>query len=154
MRTREFPGLLFAEVGPLLSNIEEIRFDGDSQWAIAFDEKTIVMAACDEASGKLTFWVELTELPESADSETLQMLLCFNFLWQETGGARIALNQPGGTVMLVFDVVAEGLDVNSLAHVLENMVDHTGRWRQALRNAAADESASLELGRPAASIRV
>jgi hypothetical protein len=82
------------------------------------------------------------------------MLLVYNAAWRETGGGRLALDEPGGEVMLIFDLAATGLDVSALQAVLANVQEVAALWRRLIaRGASAGQQELSPTFMPTGAIR-
>jgi hypothetical protein len=66
-------------------------------------------------------------------SETMQLsvyeaLLCYNLLWKDTGGVKMALAGPGGDLMLLYELHVDQLMLNDLQIVISNFSSISHVW--------------------------
>ena len=124
-------GQLMQEIGPLIDRVMAIEWDEDSRWAIALSEETVLIVDYETEPERLVIWSEVTSIRDEGKVETLEGLLRFNALWQETGGTRMALNDQNG-VLLIYDLPLHDLHVSALAAAVENLADSCEMWRNLL----------------------
>jgi hypothetical protein len=79
------------------------------------------------------------------------MLLKYNYSWENTGGARIALAGEDGEVVLVHDVPVADLDLQELRVVLVHLTSSMAAWRETL---VAFEAPAARHDQPFDGIRV
>src|SRR3954453_10385430 len=101
---------LMREIGPLLELEQVSDFDGEREWALVVDAATVVHADYVEADDRLMLSIELGRPPEASHHRIYELLLLYNHGWPETGGVRMALESPGGTVVQLFETGAADLD--------------------------------------------
>ena len=68
---------------------------------------------------------------EGREAEFYKLLLQYNYLWEETGGARTALDSSEGEVFLVVDLPAD-LEFTELQACLGNLRETVPSWRTLL----------------------
>jgi hypothetical protein len=80
--------------------------------------------------------------PPAADREAaLEALLLYNALGTDTGGARFALDEPGGAVTLAIDVGEADLAEDALARMMAGLRTLASGWRRVLAGWGADAAA-------------
>jgi len=57
-----------------------------------------------------------------------ETLLCYNLLWRQTGGVKIGLAGPKGSLIVSTEVCVEGLTLNDLQQELMNFVTIVRAW--------------------------
>ena len=129
---------LMREIGPLVDAIDAIEQVGEQNWAIGFDEATWLTVDYNEQTDKLTLAIDCGPSPEQNRIKLYETLLTYNYLWEETGGLRMALDEPGGRVVLIFDVAVHGLDSATFATVVENMVTKSRLWQQSIQGVGSE----------------
>jgi hypothetical protein len=106
---------LMAEVGAVLDLAEVTELPDHDYWRVVGADETGIDLDFERTTGKLVISTSLGR-PRAQGREALyDTLLAYNGAWRETGGARLALDEPGGEVVLLFDLDAEGLDVSASA---------------------------------------
>jgi Tir chaperone protein (CesT) family len=140
---------LMTEVGALmdLPQVTELPPEHD-YWRVVAADETGIDVDLDRATGRIVLSTALGQ-PRAQGREALyDMLLAYNGAWRETGGARIGLDEPGGEVVLLFDLAAEGLDAGSLGAVLANLQEVAALWRRLVARggpaAAAGDGAAAD----------
>jgi len=127
------------ELGPTLEQVNVYQA-GDGNWLVSFDEQTLVELEFDEDQNKLCLSIEVGDPPKESRFDTYEALLIYNYLGNETGGVRMALDGPSGAVVQTFDMNADGLDVSKLIAVLSNFVDKARIWREMIQRGIASEN--------------
>lgn len=128
MANTEYLQELMGKVGPLIDGIELIEQEGEDHWLIFFGEMSLHIDN-DPEGRKLVFWTDLGEPTEENRHDVYDALLAYNALWTETGGVRMAIDQPGGSVLQVFDLFTLDLDVSTLVTVVENLLEKAEYWK-------------------------
>lgn len=115
---------ILAKLGPFLDAEEIASIENDRCWAIALDEEGAETLALDydEETGKLFISATLGAPPAERLLSTYEYLLGYNLMWAETGGVRMALEESGGEVVMLHDIVLTGLTGEKLGTVLKNFV--------------------------------
>jgi len=120
---------LMIEIGPLMELAEVVEFDNGAAWSLAIDDDVAVLAEYDPEQGRLHLTGEVGAPPAERRTATYETLLLFNGHWQETGGVRMALDEPGGLVLQVVDITADGLNAAALQMIVGNFVEKLLVWR-------------------------
>ena len=81
-----------------------------------------------------------------------EQLLVHNHRWEQQGGLRMALDQPGGNVVLMQDLAIEGLDVTRLCSALTAFAASAKALREAMTASAPEFDLGGQLVRPAPSV--
>lgn len=139
-------GASLAEVVALLDVSALVAHRDDLSWDIFFDEDRLVEAYLDEEAEKLVLTTELGTPAEADAARLYPLLLQYNDLWRETSGLRMALDGPGGAVIMIYDVSLAKLDVILLRNILENYDATAKAWKALIassENAAPKESSGI-----------
>ncbi len=151
---------LLIEVAELAELDEVIRVQEDrTAWLLGLSDKETVLAEWQETTRRLLFMLEIGPLPDQDRERWLREVLYYNLLWQQTGGARIALLPPEDRLQLLLDVPAEQLGATQVVNVLGNLSQVAQAWRDTLNpgteSATGEDSAAPSPGdNPALFIRV
>ena len=129
------------EIGPLLELEQVTEFDGGREWALVVDEATVVHADYVEADDRLMLSIELGQPPEASRHRIYELLLLYNHAWPETGGVRMALESPGGTIVQLFETGVGDLDLTGLRNVVAGFVELARHWRGGIMRGIATEAA-------------
>lgn len=123
---------LVEALGPHDDEIETITRNGEAEWSVAFDEETIIILEHVAEQHKLMLSMPLATPPAEQRLAAYQAMLCYNLLWQETGGVTLALGGAHGAAYLLFPLSTVDLDVDQLDTVLTNFAAKGRIWRDAI----------------------
>lgn len=142
MTTAETIESLMAEMGPVLDPLLIESFSDPACWGVLLDEETPVLVDLDEQAGMLMLSIEVVVPTEMGRPRLYEQLLLHNHRWEQQGGLRMALDQPGGNVVLMQDLAIEGLDVTRLCSALTAFAASA----KALREVMTAASPEFEFG--------
>jgi hypothetical protein len=142
---------LMAEIGPLLDLGEVQAFEQQGMWTLAVDEHTVLEADYDAVFEKLVIATSVGSPPAEVRPRLYPLLLQYNYLWETTGGARLALDGPEGEVVLACDVPTANLDLPRFQTVVSHMAEQAHKWREIIQTFNEKPEAAEEM---AAGIRV
>lgn len=155
--------LLLTEIATELEveALVEHQEDGGTTWDLFVDDTRLVQIFLDEESGKVTLSTDLGT-PAEEDAPSLhRLLLQYNYLWRETSGTRMALEEPAGNVVMLYDAYISVLDRQLLRNIIQNFSAAAGAWSALLSRPAskssgddADELEAAALADPGLFIRV
>lgn len=118
---------LMAEAGGL-AGVEAVHEVVETAaWVVAVDAETLIAVETDDARSRLTLSAEVGEVDDETPPERLRAMLAYGAAWRETGGMRLVLADDG-SVELVVDLPAEGLDAAALADALVNFAGSANAW--------------------------
>ena len=120
---------LMSEIGPLVDKIEAVDQVGEAYWLFAFGEDTVLQIQYDEQAHKLILFTDLGAPDEEHRLAVYEELLSFNYLWSETGGVRMAIEGPKGTVSQILDLFTLDLDASALSTVMHGFCEKAEYWR-------------------------
>lgn len=131
---------LMTELGPVLDPLGLSYFPGDNTWSVQLDEETGVLVEFLAEQGKFVLHCELGT-PPAGDRFTLyELLLRYNYHWNDTGGGRMALDENGGNVVFLFESSAHDMDVTQLTTILRNFHDAALAWRIVVQEAGRNQT--------------
>jgi hypothetical protein len=131
---------LMTELGPVLNPLSISYFSGDNTWAVQLDEETGVLVDFVADQGKFVLHCELGA-PPAGDRFTLyELLLRYNYHWNDTGGGRMALDENGGNVVFLFESSAHDMDVTQLTTILRNFHDAALAWKIVVHESGPNQS--------------
>ena len=143
METHEIISQILTDLGPLVDRLEAVTAPAAGMWGLQFEDDAIQCELA--ADGKrLYLTMDLGALHDARREDVLQSLLAFNSLWAETGSVRMALDQPGGQVLQVCDILTQDLEVTKLAQVVEALLAKAQSWKALLAGAETTPPSSVE----------
>ena len=120
--------IMMEEIGPVMPSIEAVIQSEEKNWAIQFDDQSIVMLEWAENPDRIVLTAILGSPTESMQLSVYETLLCYNLLWKDTGGVKMALSGPGGELILLYELFGSDLTLNELQTVLTNFVSIAQVW--------------------------
>ena len=120
--------IMMEEIGPSMPEIEAVIQSEEKNWAIQFDDQSIVTLEWAEKPERVVLTSMLGVPSESMQLSVYETLLCYNLLWKDTGGVKMALSGPGGELVLLYELFTSDLSVNELQTVLSNFVSIAQVW--------------------------
>jgi len=144
---------LMAGIGELMDLPEVTELPDNDYWHLVWDDGTAIHVDYARETERIVLSTGLGQPRAAAREPVYDMLLVYNGAWRETGGARLALDEPGGEVMLLFDVTAVGLDVSALQGVLANLREVGALWRRLIARGSSGSGEALPFAMPMGAIR-
>jgi len=120
--------IMMEEIGPAMSEIEAVIQSEGKNWAVQFEDQSIVMLEWAESPDRVVLTAMLGVPSEAMQLSVYETLLCYNLLWKDTGGVKMALSGPGGELVLLYELFASNLNRNELQTVLINFVSISQVW--------------------------
>lgn len=120
--------IMMEEIGPAMPEIEAVIQSEEKNWAIQFEDQSIVMLEWAESPERIVLTAILGTPSETMQLSVYETLLCYNLLWKDTGGVKMALSGPGGELVLLYELFAANLNRNELQTVLINFVSIAQVW--------------------------
>ena len=145
MSSKKHVQALMSEVGPAADLAEVLEFDDQNLWTLEYGAELLVEAVYDETLNRLVLSAEIGQPRGENRSGLYETLLQFNYLWEQTGGVRLALDGTGGNVVQLFELSAVELDLATLLSVLANFVENIDTWRQIIAQPPTETSAGEDL---------
>lgn len=120
--------IMMEEIGPNMTEIEAVIQSEEKNWAIQFDDQSIIMLEWADNPDRVVLTAMLGTPTESMQLSVYETLLCYNLLWKDTGGVKMALSGPGGELVLLYELFSVNLSLNELQTVLANFVSIAQVW--------------------------
>jgi len=120
--------IMMEEIGPAMPEIEAVIQSEEKNWAIQFEDQSIVMLEWAENPDRVVLTAMLGVPSETMQLSVYETLLCYNLLWKDTGGVKMALSGPSGELVLLYELFASNLNRNELQTVLINFVSISQVW--------------------------
>lgn len=144
MNDRETVRQILQSAGPRDDAILEVLQTGDDAWAVRYADVDIDLEL-EPNTRRLMFSSEIGKLPEGGGEEICRILLTYSLLWRETGGLRMALTEPKGSLVQLVDIHCGDLTAELAVAVLHNLNDRTLLWRDFI---AGDPSEAIPPSTP------
>ena len=119
---------MMEEIGPNMAEIEAVIQSEDRNWAIQLEDQSIIMLEWAEKPDRIVLSSMLGIPSETMQLSVYEALLCYNLLWKDTGGVKMALAGPGGDLMLLYELYVDGLMLNDLQIVISNFSNISHVW--------------------------
>lgn len=126
--------IVMMELGPASPDIHQVVTDESGNWGVLLADETQVHLSLREAPTRVELATIVGTLPEEA-AEAASMLLMFNLLSHETGGARMAMSPEERNVFLMIDLPEAAVDLPGLQAALQAFAGLAETWRGFLTNA-------------------
>ena len=131
--------LLMQELGPLSDAVTAIDQVGEDTWLLAYGPEDIVVAVwVDNELAKATLRTEIGAPEKDRRLATYEALLAYNALGAQTGGVKMALQQPAGLVIQEYDMHLANVELNSFYQALSDFVEKARHWIDLLRSGGVD----------------
>lgn len=135
--------IMMEEIGPAMPEIEAVIQSEEKNWAIQFEDQSIVMLEWAENPDRVVLTAILGTPSETMQLSVYETLLCYNLLWKDTGGVKMALSGPGGELVLLYELFAATLNRHDLQTVLINFVSIAQVWGVYVTGEGDDQAAQL-----------
>ena len=135
--------IMMEEIGPSMPEIEAVIQSGEKNWAIQFDDQSIVMLEWAEKPDRIVLSSMLGAPVEDMQLSVYETLLCYNLLWKDTGGVKMALAGPGGELILLYELHASELMLNDMQTILSNFVSIAQVWSVYVMGESEQPAANL-----------
>jgi hypothetical protein len=119
---------MMEEIGPAMAEIEAVIQSEEKNWAIQFEDQSIIMLEWTERPDRIVLSSMLGIPSETMQLSVYEALLCYNLLWKDTGGVKMALAGPGGDLMLLYELYVDQLMLNDLQIVISNFSSISQVW--------------------------
>ena len=114
---------LISQIGPVFPYIDAVIQTEDPSWAIQFVDELVVMIEQLEQPDRMVFSSEIGAVTDDQELPVYEALLCYNLLWKDTGGVKIGLAGPKGTLIVTSELLLEGLTLMSFQEALTNFTN-------------------------------
>lgn len=114
---------LISQIGPVFPDIDAVIQTEDPSWAIQFVDELVVMIEQLEQPDRMVFSSEIGAVTDDQELPVYEALLCYNLLWKDTGGVKIGLAGPKGTLIVTSELLLDGLTLMSFEEALTNFTN-------------------------------
>lgn len=129
---------LIQELGPVSPDIDAVVQTEEPSWAIQYSDETIVIIEAAEEPQRIVLSSELGSPNDSLQLPIYETLLCYNLLWRETGGVKIGLAGPKGSLILSCELCLEGLRLMDLQEGMTNFITIVRTWAKYVTGESTD----------------
>ncbi|MEN3385176.1 MAG: hypothetical protein V7608_5220 [Hyphomicrobiales bacterium] len=131
MASTEQLNALMAETGAVLELAQVLGFD-EGGWALGVDEDTTLFVDHEVDQHRIVLTGEVAAVRPAAKAAVHELLLQYNNQWRSTGGVRLALDGPDGSVIQICDLSTAQLDAQAFAGAVQVFIDILRGWRDIL----------------------
>ena len=136
---------MMAAAAPHVYRLREIRRDASRpRWAAQFDDDVVVVAEWIQSRRVLALSVDLGYPPEEHIATVQETLLVYNSLRQQTAGASMALAEPAGELVHLFDIDHRDLSAARISEALGGFALESAAWRKVVADGARIDAALAE----------
>jgi hypothetical protein len=107
---------------------------------MAFPGGRLVEIFLDDEAGRAVLSTAVGTPHTARVSHLHKLLLQYNLLWRETSGVRMAIDEPEGEVVMLYDLILAGLDSLLLQNILGNFAAAAGAWQTMVEAPPTEES--------------
>lgn len=143
MTTIEQIESLVKELGPAMPDIDAIVQTEEPSWAIQFSDESILIIEPADDPSRMVVSAELGVAAEAQQRTVYETLLCYNLMWRDSGGVKIGLAGPQGSLIISVDVCVEGLTLMALQQELERFLKIVRSWTQYVGKADTTDAPPL-----------
>ncbi|MBB5037699.1 type III secretion system chaperone [Prosthecobacter dejongeii] len=147
---------LLTQIGPQMDLDEVIAHHEDHLWLLQGGDDVLIEIIWVEERETLVFSAIIGSVPEENLAILMPLLLNYNYAWEATGGARMALDPNDREVVLLLDSPAASMDLPMMQAILGNLLEIVPQWRNTFQ-APSESLANVSLDPleiPLGSIRV
>lgn len=119
---------LIQELGPVTPDIDAVVQTEEPSWAIQYSDETIVIIEAADNPARMILSSELGSPNDTLQLPVYETLLCYNLLWRETGGVKIGLAGPKGTLILSCELCLDSLSLMDLQEGMLNFTTIVRTW--------------------------
>ncbi len=121
---------LIQEVGPSMPEIDAVVQTEEPSWAIQFSDETIVIIEAADDPSRMVMSAELGPASEARQRAVYETLLCYNLMWRDSGGVKVGLAGPQGSLIISTDLCLDGMSLMDFQEGLNRFLKITRSWAQ------------------------
>ncbi len=72
---------------------------------------------------------EIGAASDQSQQSVYETLLCYNLMWRDTGGMKIGLAGPKGSLIISTDIALDGLMLSDLKEALDKFLSASRLWK-------------------------
>lgn len=136
---------LLQEIGPGMPEIDAIVQTEEPSWAIQFSDETIIILEAIEDPPRIVLSTELGGEATTQQRIIYETLLCYNLMWRASGGVRVGLAGPQGTLIISTDICLNNLTQYDLQQQIDKFLEITRSWAKYITQVENDPHATSPL---------
>lgn len=136
---------LIKQIGPQMDLDEVTAYAEENFWLLQGGDEVLMEITWVEERQVVVFSGLLGSVPEANMAKAHALLLHYNYAWESTGGARMAIDPNDGEVILLLDHPVADLDLPTLQAVIGGLLETVPLWRAVLQNPMDGESADAAI---------
>ncbi len=134
---------LLQEIGPSMPDIDAVVQTEEPSWAIQFSDETVIILEAAEDPSRIVISAEMGAVHDAQQRVIYETLLCYNLMWRNSGGVKIGLAGPQGTLIVSADICLDNLTLADLQQEISKFLKITRSWTQYIAKAGKGELAEL-----------
>ncbi|MGV3662119.1 MAG: type III secretion system chaperone [Prosthecobacter sp.] len=145
---------LLTQIGPQMELDEVTAYEEENFWLLQGGDDVLIEIAWDEDREMVVFSGLLGTVPEDNAASVHAMLLNYNYAWDATGGARMAVDPNDNEAVLLLDHPVADLDLPALQAILASLLEMVPAWRALLEQSGTEICADSPLDLSMPGIRI
>lgn len=121
---------LIQELGPSMPEIDAVVQTEEPSWAIQFSDETIVILEAADEPPRIVMSAELGAASGARQKAVYETLLCYNLMWRDSGGVKVGLAGPQGSLIISTELCIEGMLLMDFQDALNRFLKITRSWTQ------------------------
>ncbi len=130
---------LVQEVGPSMPEIDAVVQTEEPSWAIQFSDDTVIILEPADDPSRIVISADLGGVADAQQRVVYETLLCYNLMWRNSGGVKIGLAGPQGTLIISADICLNNLTLSDLQKEIGNFLKIARSWVQYVAHAEQGE---------------
>ena len=128
MTDRDQISTTLTETGVRDETIAQVLATEDGDWLVLYDDVELLIEL-DEEFDRLVVTAVIGPIVHEDRAGVLEALLVTTAMWRTTRGLRMALSEPGGDVLQIFELPCAKADAATLVTLFANLAQTTRTWR-------------------------
>jgi|GEM_PF-911062 len=124
---------LIQQIGPQMDLDEVVAYAEENFWLLQGGDDVLMEITWVEDRQTVVFSGLLGSVPEANAARIYALLLHYNYAWESTGGARMAVDPNDGEVILLLDHPVAELDLPSLQAIIRGLLETVPAWRAVMQ---------------------
>lgn len=124
-------------------DLEQLDSDANGHWRLIYSDTDWFEIASDDDRRVLSICQDLAKPAEKSRLAVYAMALQYNYLWTETGGARLALDGPDGSISLSVDIAYELCESDYIENAIRNFREIARSWKDLLLSEGDNEEVGM-----------
>lgn len=134
---------LLQEIGPRMPEIDAIVQTEEPSWAIQFSDDIVILLEAADNPPRMVISAELGAVHDAQQRVLYETLLCYNLMWRTSGGVKIGLAGPQGTLIISADICLDNLMLSKLQEEIDKFLKITRCWVNYILQTEKNHAAEL-----------